>query len=270
MRFRRPDAELAEVFASAAEAWVGHRCLTGTPSEFGRRVGYAAHDAPWDGAFLDCVARDAGLGGLPSLTGTVAGLGELLACGRAASEPRRGDVVFFSFPAVGHFAGPHVGVVVDGSRWRTDAEFDSVEGQVASPLPRGPRDADGVYIRRRSRHDVLVFCRPALTRRPESASVQTGPLVNLAQLRSGRANESIALVQRALLLVFPRAGMGKLFRADGHAGLSVTRRWDGPTRRAFARWQRSIGFVGPDASGDPEPASLARLAHETGTYAFEA
>lgn len=270
MRPRRPDRALAELLVSAAEEWIGHRCVTGAQNEFARRVGYAGHDAPWSGAFLDCVARDAGLGGLPSLTGATAGLGELLACRRAVLSPRRGDVVFFSFPTVGHFTGPHVGLVTDVSDWRTLGEFVTVEAQVNAGLPRSPRDADGVYNRRRSRHDVLAFCRPALTRRPEQgAPVQTGPLVTIAQLRSGRANDAIELVQRALAVIFPQAGLSKAFRADGHARALPTRRWDAATRRAYARWQRSIGFVGPDAPGDPDPASLARLSRESGVFRVE-
>lgn len=268
--FQRTDDDLAEAFIAEAERWLGHRCRLGAPSEFGRRVGYAGIDHPWDGAFLDCVGFDAGLTGLPSLTGTVAGLAELLKSGRAVSVPRRGDIVFFAFPVTGHFTGPHVGVVADGSRFSTHGEFDALEAQVASPLPRGPKDADGIYVRRRNVHDVLAFVRPDLKRRPATAEkMQTGPKINLAHLRATRPNEATGLVQKALLAVLSHAGMGKAFRADGHAGLSVTKRWDGPTRRAFARYQRSIGFVGPDADGELDPRALRRLGEDSGLFSID-
>ena len=269
--FQRTDDGLAEVFITEAERWLGHRCRLGAPSEFGRRAGYDGLDHPWDGAFLDCVAFDAGLSGLPALTGTVAGLAELVKCRRAVSVPRRGDLVFFAFPVTGHFTGPHVGVVADGSRFSGHGELDVLEAQVASPLPRGPKDPDGIYIRRRNVHDVLLFARPNFRRRLElGKNVQTGPKIHVAQLRSGRPNDSTGLVQQALLDVFRHAGLSKVFRADGHAGLSVTKMWDGPTRRAFARYQRSIGYVGPDATGDPEDVrALRRLADDSGLFSID-
>lgn len=269
--FRRPDDELAEAFVAEAERWLGHRCRLGAPNEFGRRAGYDGLDHPWDGAFLDCVAFDAGLAGLPALTGTVAGMGELLKTGRAVQVPRRGDVVFFAFPVTGHFTGPHVGLVVDGSRFSKSGEVDVLEAQVGSPQPRGPKDADGIYVRRRSVHDVIMFARPALRRRPgQGEKTLTGPLVSVAQLRAQRPNESVGLVQSALLKVFPHAGLGKVFRADGHAGLSTTKRWDGPTRAAFARYQRSIGYVGPDATGSPDDVrALRRLGDDSGLFSVE-
>jgi hypothetical protein len=244
-------------------------------------VGYSGHDVPWDGAFIDCVARDAGLAGLPSLVSTTAGLGELLARRRAASRPRRGDVVFFSFStAPARFAGPHVGVVADGSRFRTTGAFTAVEAQVASGSPRAPDVADGIFVRRRSVHDVLAFCRPLLfdAARPGSTPVQTGASITLRELSLTRPSSDTRLVQSALnagLLKRRRAdgharsvgpGLLEALRADGHAAVPVTGVWDARTRAAFARFQRSVGFVGPDASGDPEPAALARLGRDSGLW----
>jgi hypothetical protein len=273
-RFLRPKDDLHEIFFAEAEKWLGHRCRLGTPNEFGRRAGYDGLDHPWDGAFLDCVVFDAGLAGLPSLTDTVAGLAELLRRRRTVSSPRRGDVVFFAFPAAQHFAGPHVGLVADGSRFRDHGELDVLEAQVGSPQARGPKDADGIYIRRRNINDVLVIVRPALTRRPGGDKKElTGINISISHLQPGKASASVEIVQRALLLVLasPRAtsGVRKRFIADGHAGMAVTRKWDGPTKRAFARYQRRIGFAGPDATGDPTIPALRRLAEESGLFRLD-
>lgn len=264
--FRRRDSELAELFTATAEEHVGYRHIVG-PNPFRDRVGYNAHDHPWDGAFLDCVQRDAGLAGLPALVSTTAGLGELLACRRAVVEPARGDIVFFSFPVTGHFAGPHVGVVADGSQFRTKGTFTAIEAQVASGLPKAPKDADGIFLRRRDVHDVLVFCRPALKlSRLGEPSVQTGRQITLVKLSQRRRSSDTQLVQQALNAVLMTPGSGKKFRADGHVAIPITGLWDDRTRAAFARFQRAIGFAGPDASGDPEPNALARLGRDSGTF----
>lgn len=265
MPWRRSD-ELAELFAATAEGHVGYRNVTG-PNEFSARVGYNGHDHPWDGAFLDCVQREAGLVGCPSLVATAAGLGELVTCRRAVLRPTRGDIVFFSFPVTTHFAGPHVGVVADGSKFLSSGKFISVEAQVASGQARASKDADGIFKRRRDVHDVLMFCRPLFRRsRPGEDSVQTGPSVELTKLTSRRKSLDTSLVQGALNTILGTPGPGRPFRADGPLSIPVTGIWDDRTRASFARFQRSIGFVGPDASGEPEPNALARLGRDSGRF----
>jgi len=265
--FRRPDGdELAARLVAAAEEHVGWRHVAG-PNPFRDRVGYNAHDHPWDGAFIDCVSRDAGLAGLPALVSTTAGLGEFLACRRAVDRPARGDIVFFSFSPSGRFAGPHVGVVADGSRFRASGDFTAVEAQVASGLPKASDSADGIFVRRRNVHDVLAFCRPALVdARLGQPVVQTGRQITSVKLSERRRSDDTRLVQEALNAVLGTPGLGKAFRADGHAAVPVTGVWDARTRAAFARFQRSIGFVGPDASGNPERDALARLGRDSGSW----
>lgn len=264
--FRRRDDELAELLAATAENHVGYRHVVG-PNPYREARGYNAHDHPWDGAFLDCVLREAGLTGCPSLVSTTAGLGELLACRRAVDEPARGDVVFFSFPVTGHFAGPHVGLVADGSHFSTRGTFTAIEAQVASGLPKAPKDADGIFLRRRDVHDVLAFCRPALKlSRLGEPSVQTGRQITFVKLQPRHKTDDTRVVQKALNIVLGTPGLGKAFRADGLTAIPVTGLWDARTRAAFARFQRAIGFAGPDASGDPEPNALARLGRDSGTF----
>lgn len=266
MFLRRDGDELAELFTSTAEGHVGYRHISG-PNPFRDRVGYNAHDHPWDGAFLDCVQREAGLTGTPALVSTTAGLGELLACRRAVTRPARGDIVFFSFPVTGHFAGPRVGVVADGSRFLADGTFTVIEAQSASGLPKASSSADGIFLRRRDRHDVLAFCRPLRKlSRPVEPAVQTGRQITLVKLSQRRKTSDTRFVQEALNVVFGTPGLSKAFRADGHASIPITGAWDERTRASFARFQRSIGFVGPDASGEPELNALTRLGRDSGTF----
>jgi len=267
VKFLRRSDDLAELLTATAEEHVGYRHVAG-PNPFRERVGYNGHDAPWDGAFIDCVQRDAGLTGIPALVSTTAGLGEFLACRRAVSVPARGDVVFFSFPVTGHFAGPHVGLVADGSGFFKTGEFLAIEAQSTPGTPKGHTGADGIYVRRRRAHDVLAFCRPRLETRLGSTDVQTGNQVTLVKLQPRRKTRDTAIVQEALNLVFVNAGPGRPFRADGPPPIGITGTWDEATRSAFARFQRSIGFAGPDASGDPEPNALARLGRETRTFSL--
>jgi hypothetical protein len=42
--------------------------------------------------------------------------------------------------------------------------------------------------------------------------------------------------------------------------------YDSMTQNAFARWQRQIGYVGEDANGIPNHASLSRLGSQTGLF----
>jgi peptidoglycan hydrolase-like protein with peptidoglycan-binding domain len=42
--------------------------------------------------------------------------------------------------------------------------------------------------------------------------------------------------------------------------------YDGQTRSAFANFQRSVGYVGDDATGIPDPASLELLAIKSGMF----
>lgn len=267
MKFHRRSDDLAELLTATAEEHVGYRHVAG-PNPYRERVGYNGHDAPWDGAFIDCVQRDAGLTGIPALVSTTAGLGEFLACRRVVSTPARGDVVFFSFPVTGHFAGPHVGLVADGHQFLKTGEFLVIEAQSTPGTPKGHAGADGIYVRRRHAHDVLAFCRPELKRRLGSAAVQTGSQITIVKLQQRRKTKDTAIVQKALNLVFVTPGPGRPFRADGPPPIDVTGAWDEATRSAFARYQRSIGFAGPDASGLPEPHALERLGRDTGTFSL--
>jgi hypothetical protein len=250
----RPRPDLLENFLSTAKNYLGYRARPGGLSDFGKTVGYWGHDIPWAGAFVDVVAREAGLD-IPACVYTPSGLAEFSQLGRLKFRPRPGDIVFFSFATDKDFGMPHVGIVMNTARVRETDRFTTVEAQVNSGLPRGVPDRDGVYERSRWIGDVIGFGRPNFRPRPgrkppsETDSVSIDPV----NVRPGRKNRDIATVQLALTQVVDLK-LGKIGS------------WDEQTREAFARYQRKIGLVGSAADGLPTPESLGRLGRDSGIY----
>ena len=78
-------------------------------------------------------------------------------------RPQRGDIAFFSFPGEGSrtmFDMPHVGIVVETSRFASTGMVQVLEAQTSTGLPRGNQDPTGVYLRVRSAQDFIGFGRP--------------------------------------------------------------------------------------------------------------
>jgi hypothetical protein len=80
------------------------------------------------------------------------------------------------------------------------------------------------------------------------------PEIIVGNIRPGKRNRDIELVQRALV---QKVGLGHGYKLGSY---------DGRTQRAYAHYQRVIGFVGDDANGIPDIDSLQRLGRETGTF----
>jgi hypothetical protein len=248
-RSRRERREqLTTQFIATAEKYVGYKARPGGLSEFGRRAGYNSHTTPWSGAFVDCVAHDAGLSffSLPSCVYSTSGLAELLKRRRSRNTPSPGDVVFFSFSTLSAdpFSMPHLGIVVDTSDWRAEKRFFSVEvvnGEVRRLL--------------RSYHDVAAFCRPKFDVRPgRTRGLQTGIVfVSAGKVKPGARGRDVLNVQLAL---------GRVVDLDDH----VPALFDDATTVAFARWQRLTGHVGSDANGVPTRLNLERLGTESGLF----
>jgi hypothetical protein len=252
---RTPETDLRDRFISTARAHVGYRCRPGGLSEFGAQTGYQGHDIPWDGSFVDVVARTAGVQ-MPACVYTPSGLAEFAYSRRVHFQPAPGDIVFYSFPAIGTFGAPHCGIVTGlGEDFVQTGRFFAIEAQVSSGLFRDNQYSNGVHERSRWIHETIAFGRPDFKPRPgREVGVQTGNVfVRLSRARSGRRNSDIQAIQDALVLV---AGLGAHTRGS----------WDQPSREAYARWQRMIGFVGSDATGQPDPSSLARLGRESGVF----
>ena len=213
----------------------------GGENSFSRRVGYFGHDIPWDGAFIDCVAYDAGVD-VPSCVYTGSGLAEFSHSRRLYISPVAGDIVFYPFSArvSSRFQAPHCGIVVQVLK---DDKFVACEGDVEN----------SVQLIERWTRETIGFGRPNFNVRPGRTKNADGhlpkPVVSIARIQAG-AFADIYNLQRALEIVsdlrYHRNGV-----------------YDEYTRAGYARWQRQIGYVGPDATGFPDPASLTRLGDRT-------
>lgn len=248
----------AEKFLEVAKSHLGYKTRPSGLSDFGQLVGYNGHDIPWSGAFVDVVARDSGIF-IPACVYTPNALAEAIYFRRWRENPRPGDVVFYNFPTLTGFGMPHVGIVMDTSRWKTDRIFIAIEAQVDSGLPRASKDKNGVFPRTRGKWDVLGFFRPDFKARPakEVQNSQTGPkIIKIRNIRAEKPSFDTKLVNKALARAFRLPDPQKdVFDQDA--------------QNLFARWQRLIGFVGEDASGVPNLPSLARLGRETGIFQLE-
>lgn len=234
----------------AAEKHLGYQARPGNDSIFGRTVGY--NGLTWSGSFLDVVAREAGVD-IPACVYSTSGLAEFIRRRAWREKPQPGDIVFFNFATDEAFGMMHVGLVTDCSRWKTDGLLETIEAQVNSGMPKASLTKDGVHRRVRFKHDVLGFGRPAYSLRttPDLTGV---PEINVGNIRPGKRNREVELVQRALDL---KVGLRHGYKPGTY---------DGRTQRAYAHYQRTIGFVGDDANGIPDIDSLQRLGRETGTF----
>ena len=186
---------------------------------------------------------------MPACVYTPSGLAEFIFSRRWRSDPRPGDIVFFNFATkqTDRFGMPHVGIVTDVSEWKRLGRFQSVEGQVD----------DTVKIVTRGKFETIGFGRPNFKVRPGRQNLQTGPVfVNPSNVKPGSRGSDVLNVQLALV---------KLAGLEKHSPAV----FDSATQRAFARWQRLIGFVGSDADGVPTPSSIRRLGEISGIFSID-
>lgn len=259
-----PKSSAREHFIATAESYLGYTARANGTSTFGDTVGYSGTNTPWDGAFIDVVAREAGLRWKSHVYSPQA-LSNYITDARLFSRPKRGDIVFFETPTVGDFSAPHVGIVTDVDRFTSDGVFSTIEAQTSSGLPKGSPLHDGVYRRIRSNLTVMTFARPdyskTQTPTPQNGEVAQPsawnnlPTVKAAQVKPKMRHQHIAPVQLALAKV---TGVRNLPRGF----------FDEKTRSAYAKFQRSIGVL--NANGVPDFYSLQRLAKETDGKFFQA
>lgn len=238
------DAVVSKVLETA-QAWLGYTQTAGGRSEPGERVG---HDGRiWSGSFIDVVFFDSGLV-IPSCVQTGSGLAEFIRDGRVVKEPRPGDIMFMTVTGDELFGMPHVGLVADISRWRTDGLVGTIEACVSSGLAKSDPNVRGVFRRVRTVHDVLAFCRPGTGYKKQTGGLE----IKLENVRPGRRNKNIGRVQLALRITTGLTG-------------EVADMFDGPTQQAYAHWQRILGYV-DRSTGVPDLASLTRLGERTGAF----
>lgn len=244
-----------ERFLEEAKTHLGYKTRPSGLSDFGQRIGYNGHDIPWSGAFIDCVARDSGIF-IPACVYTPNALAEAIYSKRVKTDPRPGDIVFYNFPTLTDFGMPHIGIVTDVSRWKSEKIFIAIEGQVNSGLPKASKDKTGIFPRIRGKWDVVCFYRPDFKLRPAKGpeNSQTGTkTIKMHNIRPGKAHPEVKIVHQALSRFF---NLRQIPRDT----------FDPELQKIFARWQKFIGFVGEDALGVPNPPSLARLGRETGVF----
>lgn len=255
--FKR-NGDLREKFVERALLETGYTARPNGTSIYGERIGMSGNGMPWDGAFIDVIAREVGLP-LVATIYTPTAIAEFARNGRLYKKPKRGDLVFFNFSPepTAAFNAPHVGIVVDATAWDERRVIQTVEAQVHSGLPKGSQLNDGVYKRVRHSTEVLGFGRPAFkAARHVDVNTITATVVR-ARLTAGKPSKDIAHVQLALALLTDVKDMQR-------------GSWCPKTRAAYANFQRNIGYVGPKADGTPDAASLIRLSLETGLFKVDA
>lgn len=273
-------------FIATARKYLGYTSELLGRNAFGQRVGYDS--APWAGAFIDVVAREAGVR-LPSFTYVPAGLAEAIRTGNISRTPRPGDIAIFNFASNGvegsstpAFGMPHCGVVTDVRELRTNGRFITIEGNATGSTSY--QDKDGVHQRIRHLTDVVIFVRPeefdsritarilqlltklvkkltgAAPGKLELKAIETASSAKVPlptnKLKPGTRNRSIELLQLALSQVTDIQGAER-----GVLDLATT--------AAIARFQRNIGRVGAGAQGTLDVPTLQRLAKETGLFTID-
>jgi len=246
-----------DAFLTEAREHLGATSRPGRENPYGQATGY--NGLPWDGSFIDVVARRSGVSdSLPRVVYTPAGLADFLRSGRVRTRPQPGDVVFFTFSTGQGFESPHVGIVTDTTGWDSHRRFKCIEGMTDSGNPKAQFSADGVYERIRYSTDVVIFGRPAWGRnffRRVTGLPGGGNLVSVSAVQPGN-RKPLAQVRRVQDALVLQVSLGAF--QDGI--------FDGSTKAAYSAWQRRLGYVGNAASGFPDLSSLRILGEVSGIF----
>lgn len=78
------------------------------------------------------------------------------------------------------------------------------------------------------------------------------PVVKLADVQPGDKNNSVTIVQKALV------------KAGYMSSKAISGKFDSVTKTAYGRWQRHVGYRGKDADGTPGLNSLTLLGNKYG------
>jgi len=239
---------------SAARTALGYTAQADRNSKYGARVGHPNKD--WSGAFLDVLAHEAGVD-LPACVYPPNAMAQFFHVPRGAvrnrirQRPARGDIVFLATPVSpgDPFAAPQVGLVVDTFDWDPDQMVTVIQGQAGTGHAQVVERS--VYV-----SDIICFARPTYKTRAAGYTGETKglPTVRPSHFVYGKRNSWVEIVQLALATTL--TDVSELERGM----------FDEKTRSAYARWQRSLGLVGVQASGQPDTYSLGQLAARTGTF----
>ena len=251
--------ELRDRIVQVATSYEGYQAAAGSADIFSSKVGKPG--AHWNGLYVDVVLMEAGLELPTTHVATAAALRYYMISGRLHTKPKPGDVAFFVFPTDGE-TGPynqmHVGIVTGSENFLRDGSFKVIEGQIDPGLPRtSNRVKNGVHVRTRYATDVVGFGRPAL--KPKSltdelsSELSTKLVIKASIMKPGLKHRQVALLQQELKAA-------RLFTGT-YTGIL-----DARTMAAVASFQRTIGYVGSEASGVPDRNTLDRLAQIRQTF----
>jgi hypothetical protein len=253
--FKKKSAAASRLVLEA-ESHVGYTANQTVPDIFSSAIGRPG--IPWAGPFIDVCARKAGIR-LPSFVNTASALASFIKTNRIFPRPEPGDIVFFQTASDSNHGQPHVGIVTDVEHFEVHGMFQCVEGQTDSGTPKGLASKNGVYKRNRYEYDVLAFARPnferaeATAQLPDLGNDLTKTVVQGPSIKAGMKHKYVVPIQLALAEV---VGLHGANRGE----------FDRKTRAAYANFQRMIGYVGDQASGLPDSASLKVLAQLSGAF----
>ena len=261
---RLSQKEKIEKLLELATSYEGYQAAAGSPDIFSSKVGKPG--AHWNGIFIDVVMSESGFELPTTHVSTAAALQYYVRSGRMHVRPRRGDVVFYTFPTdseSGPYNQMHVGIVTDPSNISRDGSFKVLEGQIDAGLPRaGRQPRNGVHVRTRYLTDVVAFGRPALAMKTltdgdqdpdEQLKLSTKPVIKASIMKPGLKHKQVTVLQLELKL-------------NGLFVGSTTGILDARTISAFANFQRTIGYVGSQVTGIPDKQSLMKLAQLRQTF----
>lgn len=274
--FTRTAATAANRLVETASAYLNYTAGPLLANQFGERVGY--NHQPWAGAFIDVVAREAGLH-LPSFMYTPTALSVMLSDGRQVARPLPGDIAFFNFSSDNSgspTAMPHVAIVTDVREYQVTGRFLTIEGNVRPTNSKSGNDIDGVFSRIRNGRDVIAFVRPKLkpNRQPGklrinvmkklglAARIDTSRLEEAARTNIGVVPAALAPRLRNKQIEVVQLALSVTVGLSGH----TVGTWDSLTESAYVAFQRRIGYLGTDVNGIPNRPSLQRLASETNLF----
>lgn len=208
----------------------------------------------WCATFVSWVAMSAGVSDLyPRTASCGVGVDWFRSRGRFSAYPAIGAQVFF-----GSGGGIHTGIVYN---YDNDYIY-TVEGNTnTSGSPQG----DGVYLQKRARREDYVYgygypnfsegirsADPAWQSQnptdPPKPSPVYAPFPGAGFFRLGKDHPLIK-------------AMGKRLVAEGYTGYSVgpSNQFERGDIKAYAWWQRKLGYSGTDADGYPGKSSWDKL-----------
>lgn len=262
----KPSLQVATVVA-VAKGETDYKEGAGNKNKFSTAMKRPAEE--WCADFVSWVAKTAGVASLyPNTASCGVGLRWFKSKGRWGYFPAIGAQVFYGDSTCTYgYGGCHTEIV-----WKYDANYIYTIGGNTSAT--GSSRGDGVYQRKVPRKaswthaygypafkEGITIADPAkkgvkgftykATATAPSVAKPSRPWVWFENVRYGKVNNSIRIVQKALLKEF-----GPFGTATGAFGPK--------TKAAYKKWQQKLGYFGADADGVPGVTSLKALAKKHG------